>query len=81
MCEGSHYAIHGSGHFGTELTENIRQFDESKFYGTLKHLDYQGGITNSYMTYLTEKSVLNFQDFLTICKEKNLYCQKNKNSG
>jgi hypothetical protein len=28
------------------------------------------------MTYLTEKSGLKFQAFLTICKEKTLYCQK-----
>ena len=55
VCEGTHKAIYRSGHFGSELTENIQQFLEKKIYGTLKHQDNQGGIANEYQAYLPEK--------------------------
>jgi hypothetical protein len=70
---------YGSGNVGSELTENIRQFEENKFYGTLKHQDNQGGITNAFWTHLPEKSGLKFQALLTICKEIFLPCQKINN--
>jgi hypothetical protein len=58
VFEGTHKAMNGSGNFGSELTENIRQFQENRFYGTLKPQEIQCDITNAYKTYLHEKSVL-----------------------
>ena len=69
MCEATHIDMIGSGDLGSEITENILQFQENKFYGTLKHQDNQGDKANMYQDHSPQKSGLKFQAVLTICKE------------